>query len=262
MFGPKKKDLQVTSQSSEKEQTMQKTTRYPLSFRIIFMVLLQLSFSLELVSEYNLMQYIPQYLTKSSLAVPTRQSAFLMTMFSAAQTVGRGICILLAAFAPRISVAVMFYVQMSLTLISCFMLRFVCHADLAPDANGEYFWTNVALWLLGLGFSSAFPNIMVFLEERINITNKLNCIMLAISTVGVSTSSVILARLLETSPDLVLPVVASLLLALIISFALMHSTDIFRKRFKKIEVCTSESISQSQSESFPLPFKKYNVEKQ
>jgi hypothetical protein len=229
VFGPKRSRQHSTAIDSQSDQlsTQSSVVRpaQPLWFRALFVTLILTLFSVEVSCEYNLLMYLAPYLSRGRLHISRQTAANLSATFGMAYTAGRGTSMMLA-LCRQVSVAFVFYTQMITALVACALLG----VRNGPDA----IWTvQCAVWLLGLGFSSAFPNMMVFIEQRVNITDRLNCAMLALSTLLFSACSPVIGHLLQTKPNAFELIMIAAVLLLLTLFALLHSTDRLRLRLHK-----------------------------
>lgn len=229
MFGPKRiRQHSVGAESSQLDQQslhLSTGSAQPLWFRALFIALLFGLFSVEVSCEYNLLMYLAPYLSRGRANISRQSAANLSATFGLAYVTGRGTSMLLA-LSRRVPVSSVFYTQMMTALIAGVLF--------AVRSLSDHAW---AIWaaviLIGLGFSSAFPNMMVFIEQRVNITDRLNCAMLALSTLLFSACSPLLGHVLDARPQTFERIMIGAIVALLSLFAALHFTDRIRNRLNK-----------------------------
>jgi MFS family permease len=195
-------------------------TRLPVSYYAVVVILIQIVNAVEVSYEYNFDYFIPTYLNKGPPNLSKDVSAHLASVLGSAYAVGRFISMLMSV---KTGVHRIIYGSVLLLLVSN-ILAFYC-----PPGRLDYL--GPLIFLYGLGFSSLYPSMLTFIEERINITNTLNATMLCLSTALFCGNSVLIGSTIEKSPQLFIYLNIFYTLMFLVMFVLLHFTDLLKKYF-------------------------------
>lgn len=188
-----------------------------------FFVIISLILGFEIANELNLNYYLPTYLHKSNLSISQDVTADMMALIGGMYCFGR-LFNILTSF--KIDVRIMLYINLALIISGNLILTFF-----ATAAKISNVWTSVVL--LGLGYSSLFPNLFSFIEQRITITNTLNSFLVFTTSTVFMVNSLVIGNSIDNNPPLYQYINLSFSILFIALFFVLHSTDLWKKRLLK-----------------------------
>lgn len=153
------------------------------------------------------------------------QAANMATFVGCAYAIGRLFSIF---FTIRGNVGLSIYGSVIVILSAYILLAFNILPDLLPF--GKMTILTALSFMFGLGYSALYPNSIVFVEQRVCITNQLNAQMMAVSTILFSVNSYLIGDQIESRPELFIILNSSFHLLFLLLFVLFHSTDLLKKK--------------------------------
>lgn len=191
----------------------------PTYYYVLLIFIIQCVNALEVSCESNFNYFLATYLSQGPQKLDKHMCAYMATMVGVGYTVGRFSSIFIT---PKGEVHRNVYGSVMLLLL-CNVLIYIC-----PLQRMEYL--TPLMFFFGIGFSSLFPSMLVFVEQRINITNKLNASMLAISTTLFSINSWAIGEYMNSTPQMFLYLNAAYPALFFILFVALHGTDFLKRR--------------------------------
>lgn len=147
----------------------------------------------------------------------------MMTFVGVAYALGRLANIVLAI---KMDVRVMLYVNLVLIVTGNLVLTF-----LATKQAVELTWLSVIL--LGLGYSSTFPCLFSFIEQRITITNSLNSFLVFVTSSVFAVDSLVIGNSIDSNPSLFQYLNSTFSILFVVLFCVLHSYDLWKKKLLK-----------------------------
>lgn len=183
-------------------------------------VVVSLILGLEIANELNLNYYLPTYLQKSDLQTDPHTVLSMMTVVGFAYALGRLANIVLAI---RMDVLVMLYCNLALIVTGNLVLTFWA-------SRQTVFLTWLSVLLLGLGYSSTFPCLFSFIEQRITITNSLNSFLVFVTSSVFAADSLVIGGSIDQNPSLFQYLNSTFSVLFVVLFCVLHSHDWWKKR--------------------------------
>jgi len=153
--------------------------------RIIMGCQLIMSF---LVVEVNSLTFAPQYGIFSHLHLSKEMGAFMAGLMSAAFTTMRGAGILISVYVPH---GLMIMISLFTIAASNFILMY----------SGS---REVLVWIsmigMGIGHGGVIAALFSFLQQKINLTNKITGLFMSMGSVGAIIASVVTGPLIQSHP--------------------------------------------------------------
>ena len=193
-----------------------KRSPLPSYYYTTFIVIISLILGFEIANELNLNFYLPSYLNKSDLRLDQDTIALMMASVGGAYALGRLFNILIAI---KIDVLIILYFNLSLIVIGNLILSFATSSQSA--------W--IAILLLGFGYSSTFPALFAFIEQRITITNTLNSFLVFVTSSVFTISSLIIGNSIDENPSLFQYLNSVSTILFVALFIVLHSIDFWKK---------------------------------
>lgn len=188
-----------------------------------FIATVSIILGLEIANELNLNYYLPTYLNKSHLQTDQQTVLAMMTVVGIAYAVGRLANIVIAI---KMDVQLMLYFNLSLIVAGNLVLTF-----LAARQTIALTWLSVVL--LGLGYSSAFPCLFAFVEQRITITNNLNSFLVFVTSSVFAVDSLVIGNSIDNNPSLFQYLNSIFSVLFVFLFCVLHSYDLWKKKLLK-----------------------------
>lgn len=117
----------------------------------------------------------------------------------------------------------MLYIHFTIVTIGCTILY------IYSQVSEAMIWVGVVF--IGAGDSIIYPCVYSFLEERIDVTNKLTGLLMFTSSIATTVYPLIMGTYIESYPLVFLYVNNFSIAAVIILFIILHSTDRIRTRY-------------------------------
>ena len=169
--------------------------------------------------ELNTFTYLPAFAVNIDLHLSKSTGAFMTSVTSASYTVSRGLSIFLAT---RFKTTTLLYFNFSIIGVgNLLVLRY---------ANSSETMLWVGLIVMGFGFSSVFPGIYAFLEERINVTNTVCGFFMFASSLATTINPIIEGKYIEKYPLTFVYINIVSLICCIGLFIGLHHTDQTKSR--------------------------------
>ena len=205
----------ITTHRNTKEKSNSKlSNRY--YYTVIVLGGLLLCFATTL--EQNIFNYMQTFLVNIDLKLSKSKGTQITSGASAAYTVASGLSIL---FATKIKTLYMLYLDFIIATIGCVILLYANNSELG-------LWIGVCTMCFAI--SSAYPCIYSFLEERINITNKVCGFFVFSSSILTTFEPVYVGKRIEKQPMVfVYTNLINIIVCLVIYIAL-HLTDKMQSR--------------------------------
>lgn len=203
-------------------ETKEENAKSPLPKRFYnsLIVTVSLILGLEIANELNLNYYLPSYLQKSDLQTDPHTVLSMMTVIGVAYALGRLVNI---ALAIRVDVRVMLYLNLALIVAGNLVLTFW-----ATRQTVYLTWLSVVL--LGLGYSSTFPCLFSFIEQRITITNSLNSFLVFVTSSVFAVDSLVIGNSIDNNPSLFQYLNSTFSILFVVLFGVLHSYDWWKLR--------------------------------
>ena len=168
----------------------------------------------------NLNYYLPTYLNKSDLQTDQSTVLSMMTVVGVAYALGR---LLNIALAIKLDVRVILYCNLVLIVTGNLVLTFLA-------AHQTVYLTWLSVVLLGLGYSSTFPCLFSYIEQRITITNNLNSLLVFLTSSVFSVNSIVIGNSIDDNPALFQYLNSTFSILFVMLFCVLHSYDMWRKK--------------------------------
>jgi hypothetical protein len=193
------------------------SVRLPRRYYLCFVVLANMVISLNSTNELSALNLLPYFLSKSGIAIDDEQQYLMGVVTGLAYAIGH---LAMMFGALRCSSTSLAYGSLTFVLLGNMLL---CLTQVPPFVH----W--IALIVLAVAFSTAFPALLSFIESRISITNTINCAFLATFSYLSALHSLFVGDLIKVSS--VFQIVNLLLsLSVLLLFGWLHSLDRWKAR--------------------------------
>lgn len=177
--------------------------------------------------ELNTFTYLQAFAVNIDLHLTKSTGAFMTSVVSASYTVSRGLSIFLAT---KFKTTTLLYFNLTMIGIGNVIVLINC------NTNESGIW--IGLIVMGFGFSSVFPGIYAFLEERINVTNTVCGFFMFASSLATTINPIIEGKYIESYPLVFLYInIVSLIICLIL-FGALHYTDRTKRNYGNMSDAT------------------------
>ncbi|KAI1285830.1 Major facilitator superfamily domain-containing protein 4B [Halotydeus destructor] len=203
-----------SSRDDEDEESTLIPVTLPKRYYVIVIVIGGLLLCFEAGLEQNTMNYLSTFVVHVDLKLSKSTGAFMTSAMSASYTISRLLSIFLATRLPTV---LMLYLDFAVMLVGNVLVLKFCNTS------------EVGLWIglivMGFGFSSCFPAIYSFLEERINVTNTVCGIFMFASSIATTIEPLFEGQYIEEWPEIFVYINVASVLACVVLFVCLHYTD-------------------------------------
>jgi MFS family permease len=125
-------------------------------------------------------------------------------------------------------------------LYTNFVIMMVGHLIMAFAAHLSKTWLTVAVIMMGFGANSSYPLMLAFIESRITVTNSISSLQCLATSFLISFNPILFGNNFVRDPLFFMWVNIGAIAMLIITFILMHMTDLWLKQIENKFRKTSE----------------------
>jgi fucose permease len=211
---------ELSSTSADDESSNLIPLALPRSYFIAVILIGGALLCFEMGIEQNTFNYLQTFSVHVDLKLSKSTGAYMTSALSASYTASRLMAIL---FATKFSTLPMLYFDLIVILIGNLIVMFY--------ANTSETGLWIGLIVLGAGFSSCFPAIYAFLEERINVTNTVCGMFMFMSSIGTTVSPLLEGKYIETWPLIFVWINLVSVVICILLFIGLHCTDIMKQKY-------------------------------
>jgi len=192
LFKPYKKEdnPQIMKNSENEEFDAIKEAKHNLkrNYLLTFSIIVCLIVGLHWANEQNHYNYISTYLQKKK-GLPEKTAAYGQSVLSMSITIGRLLNIFLTMC---VKVQYMIFVNFTLLILGNFIMIIS-----GTSISGAY----ASIVFIGLGFSSLYPFLISFVEERISMSNRMIAFMTFSAGIFQTPGPLLIGEYLEKTPD-------------------------------------------------------------
>lgn len=168
----------------------------------------------------NAVNFLAKVLVKSkNLELDEETAGYVYSILAFMINIGRFLNIFIAF---RLNTVINLYFNFIAMFGGCLILMFFIQSNL--------FWVKIGIALLGVGYSSTYPLIITFVEQRISLTNRISSIMAFSSVLGLCISPFIVGHFIDANPISFIYITFLITMISIICFSFLYAVEVMRLR--------------------------------